>query len=460
MLIYDSVLKKKVEFVPQKAGEVSLYLCGPTVYDDAHLGHAKSSVSFDLLVRVLRANSLNVKFARNYTDIDDKILKKMNETGKSLGEITAFYIGRFESEMGALNVCEPTFKPLATQHIEAMQTLIARLLENGAAYVLGDGIYFDTSFDARYFCLSGRKDENKQARVASVETKRDEKDFVLWKFDEAWYESPWGRGRPGWHTECVAMIHAIFGGAVDIHAGGADLLFPHHENEASQCRCGFGFELSRHWMHNGFVQIDGEKMSKSLGNSFFVKDALALAHGEALRFYLMSVHYRANFNYAVEDLMSAKRRLDRLYRLKKRLLGVAPSAGSAGAKFREDVMAFLNDDLNVSGALSVVDEFITGANLRLDSEPKNRAFKGEVVANLEFVSEVFGVLCEDVGEWFAWGVDAVLREKIEALLEERNEAKAAKDYVRADALREELLGLGVVLQDTPNGVVWEVRSEC
>ncbi|ELL0782375.1 cysteine--tRNA ligase, partial [Campylobacter jejuni] len=299
MRLLDSVTKEKIKLDKK---DISIYLCGPTVYDDAHLGHARSSVCFDLLRRVLLVQGNRVKFARNYTDIDDKILKKMAQSGQTLEEITEFYIKSYEEDMRALNVLDPDFKPRATHYITAMLDLIKKLAKDGFVYTLEDGIYFDTSKDEKYLSLSNRNLEENISRLSNEVQKRNESDFVLWKFDENFYENEFGKGRPGWHTECVAMIDSIFENTLDIHAGGIDLLFPHHENEAAQCRCGCKRKLANIWLHNGFVKIDGEKMSKSLNNSFFIKDALKEFMGEALRFYLLSSHYRSHFNYSLLDL--------------------------------------------------------------------------------------------------------------------------------------------------------------
>ncbi|MDL2346609.1 cysteine--tRNA ligase [Campylobacter hyointestinalis] len=457
MQIYDSVLKQKVEFKPIRENEANIYVCGPTVYDDAHLGHAKSSISFDLLRRTLKALGYKVKFVKNFTDIDDKILKKMSESNKSLEDITNHYINRYKADMCALNVLEPSISPKATTSLDDIILYISELVKNGSAYKLDDGIYFDTSKDENYLSLSGRKDENLVARVESSDEKRDPKDFVLWKFDEKWYESPFGKGRPGWHSECVAMIQKHFVGndefEIDIHAGGADLLFPHHENEAAQCRCAKHKNLAKYWMHNGFIQVDNEKMSKSLGNSFFIKDALELVPGEALRFYLMSSHYRANFNYNIEDLKSSKKRLDKIYRLKKRL-GKIP-ASNVDDKFKNDLLKFMGDDLNISASLGIIDEMINLANQTLDNEPKNKAFKAVTAANLEFIKELLGIGYADEFEWFQWGVDDKEKEQILSLIEQRNRAKKDKNFALADAIRAELSNLNVSIMDTANGVVWE-----
>ena len=464
MRIFDTSKREKVEFSPIKDGEVSIYLCGPTVYDDAHLGHAKSAVSFDLLRRVLKALGYKVKFARNYTDIDDKILNKMAQTGQSLEEITNKYIAHYESDMGALNVLDPDFKPKATQCLEAIISYIKVLMDRGVAYKTSDGIYFDTSKDSGYFSISG-KDNNTDliARVASFCEKRDEKDFVLWKFDEKWYESPFGKGRPGWHTECVAMIREFLSDKeneefeIDIHAGGIDLLFPHHENEASQCRCAYHKNLSKYWMHNGFIKVNNEKMSKSLNNSFFVKDALKNVHGEVLRYYLLTSHYRAHFNYSDEDLVASKKRLDKIYRLKKRVDGV--QAGMANESFKSELLEALSDDLNASKALASVDEFVKTANERLDNNPKDKAYKAEVVANLELIGEILGIAITNYVEYFQFGVSDEQKEQIKRLLDERAVAKKERNFARADEIRDELAKINISIMDTPNGAVWERNNE-
>ena len=476
MVIYDSLSKKKLPFKPISEGLARIYACGPTVYDDAHLGHAKSAVSFDLLRRVLQAEGYEVKFARNFTDIDDKILKKMAETGKSLGEITELYTRRYLQDMSALNVADASISPKATENIAAICELISSLLKKGFAYeIAGDGIYFDTRKDGDYLSLSGKKEDAGKniARVASNDAKHDEKDFVLWKFDENWFDSPFGKGRPGWHSECVAMILAHLDSGdpqfcIDIHAGGADLLFPHHENEAAQCRCARHRALSKYWLHNGFVQVNNEKMSKSLGNSFFVGDALKIAPGEALRFYLLSSHYRANFNYSIADLLASKKRLDKIYRLKKRVRDVLASAAgqnstseppAAEAKFRSEMMEFLSDDLNTSGALAVLDSFVASANEALDRAPKDKALKALIAANLEFVKQTLGILYEDETEYFRFGVSEQQRAQIEELIKQRAQAKVEKDFASADAIRARLTDMKIEVMDTPGGTVWEVAAE-
>ena len=459
MQIFDSVKKQKVDFEPIKDDFVRIYVCGPTVYDDAHLGHAKSAISFDLLRRTLKELGYNVKFVKNYTDIDDKILNKMSESGQSLEEITNRYIKSYECDMASLNVLPPDITPRATQTLDEMKSYILNLMKNGFAYeIKGDGIYFDTKKDSHYLSLS-KKSENLEniARVTNNIKKIDEKDFALWKFDENWYESPFGRGRPGWHTECVAMIKKHLSSGedyeIDIHAGGMDLLFPHHENESAQCRCGEKKSLAKYWMHNGFIQVNNEKMSKSLGNSFFVKDALKQNLGEVLRFYLISTHYRSNFNFSDDDLSSAKKRLDKIYRLKKRLAGV--TSGVINQDFKNEILAAMGDDLNTSKALAVIDDFVRLANEELDLNNKNKAKKSEFLANLNFIGELLGILQIDAFEYFQFGVSNEKRAYIVDLLKQRDEAKISKNYALADEIRIQLTNSGISIMDTLNGTVWE-----
>jgi len=461
MFIYDSHLKKKVRFEPINEGKVSMYVCGPTVYDDAHLGHARSSIVFDLLRRVLIALGYDVTFVKNFTDIDDKIITKMNQTNKSLEEITSYYIQRYKDDMHSLNVLDADIEPKATETIDEIIKMTKSLIENGCAYKLEDGIYFDTSKDSKYLSLSGRyEDKNLQNRVECHLGKKDQKDFALWKSSkdgEPSFDAPFGKGRPGWHIECSAMIkkHLANEGEyqIDIHGGGADLLFPHHENEAAQTRCSTHQTLAKYWIHNSFVNINGEKMSKSLGNSFFIKDALKVYDGEILRFYLLSTHYRQNFNFNEEDLLNAKKRLDKLYRLKRRIYPT--TASQCNREFKEAFLEALSDDLNISKALSVIDEMINIANEKLDINPKDKATKKETLANLELISKVLGIAYKESFEYFQLGVSKEEKEKIEALIAKRDELKKEKNYQEADAIRDELLKLDIMIMDTPEGTKWE-----
>ncbi|WP_457592565.1 cysteine--tRNA ligase [Hydrogenimonas sp.] len=464
MLIYDSVQKRKLTLEPICDDEVRIYVCGPTVYDDAHLGHARSAIVFDLLRRTLEALGYRVLFARNITDIDDKIIKKVLETGESLESLTAKYTERYLHDMAALGVPDADISPRATESMEQIVQMISTLLENGCAYRSDDGtVWFDTSKDEAYCTLSHRcaEEDEAQSRIAHEEGKRHPRDFALWKSCKAHdicYDSPFGRGRPGWHIECSAMIDAYVAYkdqpfAIDIHGGGADLFFPHHENEAAQTRCATHRTLAKYWMHNGFVNIDGEKMSKSLGNSFYVKDALEVYDGEILRFYLLGTHYRASFNFNEEDLAASKKRLDKIYRLKKRIYGA--KTGETDSRFEKEVLEALGDDLNISVALAAVDEMIALSNEHLDANPKDKAFKRKIAANIEWLGKILGIGQKDPYDYFRIGMSEEMIAQIEELVQKRNEAKKRKDFSEADRIRDELSKLGIQLMDTPQGTVWE-----
>ena len=464
MHIFDSVKKEKREFIPLQEGKATLYVCGPTVYDDAHLGHAKSALVFDLLTRVLRANGYEVTYARNITDIDDKIIKKAIEQKKDIKEITDFYTDAFHTEMQAIGVSRPDIEPKATESLEAMYALIEKLIAKGHAYATAEGdVYFDTASDSDYLTLSKRvqEEDERQERIESSSLKKNPADFALWKSvkdDSITFESPFGAGRPGWHLECSAMIEKHLATpdapyAIDIHGGGADLLFPHHENEAAQTRCATNHALAAYWMHNGFVNINGEKMSKSLGNSFFLKDALKEYDGEVLRFYLLSTHYRSNFNFNTEDLATAKKRLDKIYRLKKRLFGLAPN--SQKTEFQTKLLESLSDDMNVSTALALIDEMLSSANETLDTAGKHKVLKRETLSNLAYIEMLLGFGVKNPYEYFQFGVDDATKEKLAGLISLRDEAKKAKDFEQSDVLRDEILAYGVNLMDTPAGTFWE-----
>ncbi len=464
MYIFDSVKKEKVLFKPLEEGQVSLYVCGPTVYDDAHLGHAKSALVFDLLTRVLTANGYDVTYARNITDIDDKIIKKAKEQNKTIKEITDFYTDAFHKEMATIGVSRPDIEPKATESLDAMYELIQKLIDKGHAYQTKDGdVYFDTASDDKYLSLSKRVQDadERQERVESSSQKKNQADFALWKSvkdGSVTFNSPFGAGRPGWHLECSAMIEKHLAkpnlsASVDIHGGGADLLFPHHENESAQTRCSTNHTLASYWMHNGFVNINGEKMSKSLGNSFFLKDALKEYDGEVLRFYLLSTHYRSNFNFNTEDLATSKKRLDKIYRLKKRLFGMAQANEHTG--FQEKLLDVLSDDLNISKALSLVDEMVSTANETLDTAGKHKVLKKKTLSNLAYIEMVLGFGVKNPFEYFQFGMDEETKNSINLLLEKRNEAKKEKDFELSDKLRDEILAYGVSIMDTPEGTFWE-----
>ena len=465
MFLYDSVQKTKCKFESLIEGKVSLYVCGPTVYDNAHLGHAKSALAFDLLTRVLEANGYDVFFARNITDIDDKIINKATELGITPSQIASRYTDAYHRDMSAIGVRPPTLEPKATESIDAMVEMIQKLLKNKHAYTISNGdVYFDTSSDKNYLSLSNRQSSENISRVEKVHEKRNEADFALWKSvhdDTISFDSPFGPGRPGWHLECSAMIEKYLPNsgmsyAIDIHGGGADLLFPHHENEAAQTRCATNHELARYWMHNGFINVDGEKMSKSLGNSFFLKDALKAYNGEVLRFYLLSTHYRGDFNFNEEDLIASKKRLDKLYRLKKRIFGL--TAEVIDTEFKTALMEVLSDDLNVSKAYALIDELISNANDALDANAKDKLYRQKLLSSLGFIETVLGFGGQNPYEYFQFGLDEATKVKIDTLITKRSQAKALKDFAASDAIRDELTCMNVSIMDTANGTFWEIAN--
>ena len=464
MYLYDTSKKRKRKLETILDREVSIYVCGPTVYDDAHLGHARSSLSFDLLSRTLKALGYKVTLAKNFTDIDDKIINKIRESGQSLKEITEYYIQRYNSEMASLNIIPADITPKATESISVIENMINNLINLGFAYKIDSGdVYFDTDKDSKYGSISNMVIEDKDtiSRVEHTNEKRNPKDFALWKAcdssDDICFGDSLASGRPGWHIECSAMIEKYFEGndefSIDIHGGGADLLFPHHENEASQSRCATGREIAKYWMHNGFVQIDGEKMSKSLGNSFFLKDMLKNYDGEVIRYYLNSIHYRNDFNFNEEDLLVSKKRLDKLYRLKKRLL---PTKASKPSKdFSDKMLDAMSDDLNISIALASIDEMVSEVNEKLDINPKDKSLKKESLANIEYISELLGFGDKEPFGYFQIGIEEDLKEKIETLIENRAVAKKDKNFELSDSIRDELTSMNISIMDTANGTVWE-----
>lgn len=495
MTLFDSVKKQKVPFESVRKGEVRIYVCGPTVYDDAHLGHARSSIAFDLWRRLFLFLDYKVIFAKNFTDIDDKIIKKSIQQGVGLNQLTTHYIQSYLHDMQALNVIPADIEPKATENLPQMCSMIESLLQKGYAYVgEHNDIYLKISTDSQYGSISHRsEDSHTQSRIENAHDKLEANDFALWKGykgeDDIGYESVLGKGRPGWHIECSAMIEAHLAYqnedfAIDIHAGGADLLFPHHENEASQTRCATGREIAKYWLHNGFVNINGEKMSKSLGNSFFIKDALRVYDGEILRNYLLGVHYRLGLNFNEEDLLQSKKRLDKLYRLKKRVedsqshlqphidsirhfmcnqdkinthitQSLIALKAAAQENFITPLLEALCDDYNISKALSIIEDMLSHANEYLDKNPKDKDYKQAICANLACVEWLLGLLNKNATSYFQLGVEEELRRDIESKLAARAQAKKEKNYSLADSLRDELKALGIEIMDTPQGTVWE-----
>ena len=434
-----------------------MYLCGPTVYNYAHIGNARPAVVFDLLARLLR-RSYTLTFARNITDVDDKINAAAVESGKPIDEITARYIKAYNDDMGVLGVQLPDIEPRATQHIAEMIAMIETLIEQGNAYEAEGHVLFDVGSYADYGALSKRdlREMIAGSRVEVAPYKKAAHDFVLWKPSTPelpGWDSPWGRGRPGWHIECSAMAEKHLGETIDIHAGGQDLVFPHHENELAQSRCAHGgADFARYWLHNGFLSIDHEKMSKSLGNVLLVHDLIQSIPGEVIRLALMSAHYRQPLDWSDETIRSAKRMLDRLYGAVR---GIEVSeAARKRAEPPEAVVAALEDDLNTPKAMA---EFFSLA--RALNKSSDAAEREQLAATMYASGALLGLLGSDPEAWFAGHVEGELSSaEIDALLQKRQDARADRDFAAADAIRDKLAAAGITIEDGPQGTTWR-RSE-
>lgn len=455
--IYDTLTREKREFEPQDPNRVTLYVCGPTVYNYAHIGNARPPVVFDTLRRLLKDmyGRSSVVYARNITDVEDKIIAASKETGASIADITKKFADIYNEDMASLNVLAPDIEPWATNHIEGMITIGQSLERKGYAYVTKDGLYFQVDQMADYGKLSGRKQEDNEAgaRVAVDEGKRNPSDFAIWKFakegepEEAIWDSPWGRGRPGWHIECSAMIKAELGDTIDIHGGGIDLQFPHHENEIAQSECAHGETLANYWMHNGFLDMDGEKMSKSLGNVKLVHELVKEWPGEVLRYALLSGHYRAPLDWTRSLLEQSKTTLDRIYGAYRRVWG----DGKVKADNRHGVREKLMDDLNTPLALAELNALAGEANKAADE--KNEAAM-ETVRNMMFdAGQVLGLLSRTPAEW-EHGGNSDDNARIDAMVQARLDARKNKDWAEADRIRDELKAEGIEIMDGAGGATW------
>ena len=453
--IYNSLTRQKEEFKPIRPGQVGMYVCGVTIYDLCHIGHGRTFVGFDVVVRYLRYLGYNVTFVRNITDVDDKIIKRAAENQESCEALTERLIGEMHADFDALNLQRPDIEPRATLHIDEIIALVEQLLANGNAYVAenGDVLFAIDSF-ADYGRLSGQDLEQLQAgaRVSVEEAKRNPLDFVLWKMSkpgEPTWESPWGPGRPGWHIECSAMNSKHLGNHFDIHGGGSDLMFPHHENEIAQSCCAHHTQYVNTWMHTGMVMVDREKMSKSLGNFFTIRDVLKVYDAETVRYFLMSGHYRSQLNYSDENLNQGRAALERLYTA---LRGLPVAAAAGGESFVERFRAAMDDDFNTPEAYSVLFDLAREVN-RLKSE--SAADAPALAARLRELGGVLGLLEQDPQAFFQGGAetDSEVAE-IEALIKARNDARAAKDWPAADAARNRLTEMGIVLEDGAQGTSW------
>ncbi len=456
--IYNSITRQKQEFKPITPGKVGMYVCGVTIYDLCHIGHGRTFVSFDMIVRYLRYAGYEVNFQRNITDVDDKIIKRANENNESCDALTERLIGEMHKDFDALNMLRPDFEPRATLHITEIIDMVERLLERGHAYVAADGdVLFSVASFPEYGRLSGQNLDQLQAgaRVEIDENKQNPMDFVLWKMSkpgEPTWESPWGPGRPGWHIECSAMNSKHLGLHFDIHGGGSDLQFPHHENEIAQSCCAHDTPYVNYWMHTGMVMVDREKMSKSLGNFFTIRDVLGHYDAETVRYFLLSGHYRSQLNYSEENLKQARAALERLYTAIKDVdmtVAAAP-AQEFVAKFK----AAMDDDFNTPEAYSVLFDMVREIN-RLKATDMTQA--SAMAVAMKQLADVLGLLSQDPDAFFKGeGSDDEVAE-IEALIVERNRARAEKDWPAADVARNRLNELGVVLEDGPSGTTWRKK---
>ncbi|MEE2566356.1 cysteine--tRNA ligase [Hyphobacterium marinum] len=450
--LHDTLTGKKRVFQPGDPSRVTMYVCGPTVWDYAHIGNMRPPVVFDVLFRLLRRTYGEdaVIYARNFTDIDDKIIAASKESGEDISVITGKFARIYLEDTGALGVLEPNLSPKATEHIPQMVAMTAKLVEAGHAYETEGHVLFSVKSFEDYGAL-GKRDMDEMiagARVEVASYKRHPADFVLWKpskDDEPGWDSPWGRGRPGWHLECSAMTEAHLGETIDIHGGGQDLVFPHHENEIAQSVCSHGgAPMARYWLHNGFLSMDAEKMSKSLGNVKLVNELKKRWPGEVLRYAMLTAHYRAPLDWTDALLEQATKSLDRLYGVLRRI------PAEAGADVPDTVEAALADDLNTPKALSALFALAGEANRATDEGERSR-LAGALLAG----GAALGLLQDDPDAWFGLaGMDTAERARIDALVTGRNAARKTKDFAKADAIRDELTALGISVEDGPEGSVW------
>ncbi|MGA1007605.1 MAG: cysteine--tRNA ligase [Sedimenticolaceae bacterium] len=453
--IYNDLSRSKETFEPLQPGKVNLYVCGMTVYDLCHLGHARVMVVFDVVYRYLKAVGYDVTYIRNITDIDDKIINRANENGEPFHELTERFIQAMHEDSDALGIIPPDAEPKATDHIAEIISMCEKLIEKGHAYVADNGdVYYDVYSFPSYGKLSGKSLDDLQAgaRVEPGDVKRNPLDFALWKSakpDEPSWQSPWGDGRPGWHIECSAMSTKALGDTFDIHGGGADLTFPHHENEIAQSEGATGHPFVKYWMHNGFVRINDEKMSKSLGNFFTVREILERYQAEEVRYFILTSQYRSPLNYSDEHLDNARNALTRFYTA---LRGLPEATPTADSQFEKDFHAAMQDDFNTPEALATLFELVREIN-RVRAE--DEAAAAALGALLRQLGDLIGILQSDAESYLRGGASANDGDaEIDALVAQRNEAKANKDWGTADEIRNKLQEMGIVLEDGPSGTTW------
>ena len=464
MKIYNTLTRKKEEFIPIDKNEVKMYSCGPTVYDYFHIGNARPFIIFDTMRRYLEFSGYKVKFVQNFTDVDDKMIKRANEEGITVKELGERFIAEYFEDAKALGIQEATIHPKATENIDAIIAVIEKLIENGYAYNVDGNVYFSTKKFDGYGKLSQQPldDLEAGARIDINEHKNDPMDFALWKAQKpgepAW-ESPWGMGRPGWHIECSAMVNKYLGETIDIHSGGQDLIFPHHENEIAQSECANCKPFSNYWMHNGYININNQKMSKSLGNFFTVRDIRKKYESEVIRFFMLSAHYRNPINFADTLMEQAKSAVERVYTCLENLdfllsnseeKDVCEKCGAISAKLDECRQKFIDamdDDLNTADAIAAIFDIVYLANTEITADAAKQVIE-KAINLIHELGAVLGLFMKDTKK--------TLDEEVEELIQKRNEARAAKNWAEADAIRDKLKEMNIVLKDTPNGVQWSI----
>lgn len=465
-VLYNSEQRKKVEFVPRKPGHIDMYVCGMTVYDYCHIGHARVMVAFDYIIRFLRSQGWNVRYIRNITDIDDKIINRANENNETIQQLTSRFIDAMNEDAAKLGCAEPDEAPKATEFIGEMQNMISTLVNKGTAYPAANGdVYFEVSKFKKYGRLSGRKLEDMQAgaseRVDIEVEKKHPFDFVLWKGakpNEPSWASPWGNGRPGWHIECSAMSTCCLGNHFDIHGGGSDLTFPHHENEIAQSEASTGEQYVNYWMHVGFINVDGEKMSKSLGNFFTIRDVMEKFHPEVIRYFIVSSHYRSPVNFSDVALKEAKTALTRFYHAFKAYEQIYGKNYSAqiDESFIERFNIAMRDDFNTPEAIAVLFELNRELNRAIKEQQAEQATI--YYSTLRHLTQILGLVQHDVDEFLKSDIGQealnLSDDEIQAMIQKRADAKKAKDFSGADAIRQSLLDQGIVLEDTRQGTLW------
>jgi len=464
MKLYNSMTMKKEDFIPLEPGKVKMYACGPTVYNLFHIGNARPLILFDVLRRYMEYRNYDVTFVQNFTDIDDKIINRANEEGISCGDVSEKYIGEYWTDADGLGVHRANIHPKATEHVGEIIDMISTLIEKGLAYQRGSNVYYRTEAFPGYGKLSRQPLDELQAgaRVDVTEEKEHPVDFALWKGakpGEPYWDSPWGEGRPGWHIECSAMASKYLGETIDIHGGGQDLIFPHHENEIAQSEGASGSEFVRYWIHNGFISVDKEKMSKSLGNFFTVREAAETYGYENIRMFMLMSHYRSPLNYSGDILLQSKSALERIKTAKNSLEFISKNGCdtiktsekefiASFPRFRERFIEAMDDDLNTADAISVIFELVRESNSIAADENPSKEFANASLQILNELADVLGLLYADTKS-------ETLDEEVEELIKARQSARENKDWANADAIRDKLSEMGIILEDTPQGVKWK-----